>query len=370
MANILKFHHFSEEEKQLLRRWCQEGKSLTDIAKLLHRNLGTVHRQYLRLKCRAAAPKVGRPQKITEKVAQVLVKKAEIMVKDADSKCQVTADMIRKGAGLKCCTRVVLNALHAKGIYLHPMREKPVRTEVDEADRLHFGKIYGPKPLSFWEKNVHAYIDNKYFPVYLSPKARAYAAKLRGARGTFRKRGGGLGKGHVKPRKNLKMNFGAKSVLIAAAIDSSGVLMWHEVTGNWNGKAAETMYSSILAPALQRKHKGKRRFVILEDNDPSGYKSNLGISAKRANRLDVLDLPRRSPDLNPLDYGFWAEVNRRMRKQERSFPKKKQESRSDFINRLKRTATRISAVYLQALVHSMKRRCVAVEASKGCDFEE
>ena len=130
------------------------------------------------------------------------------------------------------------------------------------------------------------------------------------------------------------------------------------------------MYSSILAPALQRKHKGKRRFVILEDNDPSGYKSNLGISAKRANRLDVLDLPRRSPDLNPLDYGFWAEVNRRMRKQERSFPKKKQESRSDFITRLKRTATRISAVYLQALVHSMKRRCVAVEASKGCDFEE
>lgn len=370
MASKPLFKHFSDAERELLRKWTQEGKGLAEIARLLSRDLGTVVRQNQRLKSRKSAPKVGRPRTISDKQADMLVKKTKIMVKAADAKYQITADMIRKAAGLKCCSRVVLNALHSKGVYLHPMREKPVRTEEDEAARCQFGRTYGAKPLTFWTSGVHAYIDNKYFPVYLSPKARAYAAKLRGARGTFRKRGEGLDKGHVKPRKNLKMNFGARSVLVSAAISSTSVLMWHVVKGNWNGKEAENMYANVLAPSLRSKHPGKRRFTILEDNDPSGYKSNLGKDAKAASGLNVLELPRRSPDLNPLDYGFWAEVNRRMRLQERRFSKNKYESRAAFIVRLRRTATRMPSTYCASLVKSMRRRCKAVEAARGGDFEE
>ena len=83
-----------------------------------------------------------------------------------------------------------------------------------------------------------------------------------------------------------------------------------------------------------------------------------------------LKFPKRSPDLNPLDYGFWSMVNKRLRAQESKFPPSKRESRAAFIKRLKRTIKRTPSVTLEPLVKSMKRRCAALKSAKGADFEE
>ena len=45
----------------------------------------------------------------------------------------------------------------------------------------------------------------------------------------------------------------------------------------------------------------KRRYVVLEDNDPVRYKSNKAARAKKDGNLVAMDFPRYSPDLNPLD---------------------------------------------------------------------
>ena len=74
--------------------------------------------------------------------------------------------------------------------------------------------------------------------------------------------------------------------------------------------------------------------------------------------------------MNPLDYGFWSMINRRLRKQEVKFPASKKESRAAFVKRLKRTIKRIPRATLEPLVRSMKRRCTALLAAKGEDFEE
>ena len=50
----------------------------------------------------------------------------------------------------------------------------------------------------------------------------------------------------------------------------------------------------------------------MEDNDPAGYKSSKGMAAKAAAGIETLDLPKRSPDLNPLDFSFWAAANQKM----------------------------------------------------------
>ena len=110
--------------------------------------------------------------------------------------------------------------------------------------------------------------------------------------------------------------------------------------------------------------------MILEDNDPSGYKSKRAIAAKAANKIDVLELPRRSPDLNPLDYGFWADLNKRLRRQEQRFPKNKVERKEEHLQRLRRTAMNFSPDTLSKLVQSMQRRCRALLAARGRDFEE
>ena len=105
----------------------------------------------------------------------------------------------------------------------------------------------------------------------------------------------------------------------------------------------------------------------MEDNDPSGYKSKKGIAAKESNKIDVLEMPKRSPDLMPLDYGFWAEVNKRMRKREQSFGRNFRETRAAYLTRLRRTATSMPKSFLEPLVKSLKRRVVALHEARGAE---
>ncbi len=71
----------------------------------------------------------------------------------------------------------------------------------------------------------------------------------------------------------------------------------------------------MLSSAL-KKHRGqKRRYAILEDNDPTVFKSKVAIAKKVGLNIQPLEFPTYSPDLNPLDFSLWAEVDRRMANQ-------------------------------------------------------
>ena len=95
-------------------------------------------------------------------------------------------------------------------------------------------------------------------------------------------------------------------------------MIWYAAPNNsWTAKAADRMYREVLHPTLKDSYPAARSFRVLEDNDPTGYKSSLGQKAKKDVKISAFSLPPRSPDLNPLDYTIWAEVNRRMRTQEK-----------------------------------------------------
>ena len=55
-----------------------------------------------------------------------LVNTIEQMTKAADSKYQVTLNMVMTALKMKCCEKTARRALHARGVRFHPMREKPV----------------------------------------------------------------------------------------------------------------------------------------------------------------------------------------------------------------------------------------------------
>ena len=89
--------------------------------------------------------------------------------------------------------------------------------------------------------------------------------------------------------------------------------------GRWTGNKAAQMYEG---PALISREKaypthakmvcGKKRhrsWSVLEENDPTGYKSTAGKDAKKQVGIDIFELPPRSPDLNVLDDSLWAEVS-------------------------------------------------------------
>ena len=169
-------------------------------------------------------------------------------------------------------------------------------------------------------------IDSKTFQVYRTGKFRAYAAR-RSVRGAYRSRSRVFTPGYIKPSATLKQNTGAKAVHVTCAIGNGKVLMWHVTANRWNGQAAADMYARPLRKCLEREYPhvlGPWR--VLEDNDPTGYKSSKGLEAKKEAGIISLDLPKRSPDLNPLDFSFWSEVNKKMRATERNWPKSKRET--------------------------------------------
>ena len=78
----------------------------------------------------------------------------------------------------------------------------------------------------------------------------------------------------------------------------------------------------------------------------------------------------RSPDLNVLDYAIWAEVEKRLRKQERNMPDAKHETRAQFEQRLDRTARNLPEAFINKSIGDLQKRCKLLYKAKGGLFEE
>ena len=166
------------------------------------------------------------------------------------------------------------------------------------------------------------------------------------------------------------MKPGAPGVMVAAAVIKSRIRMWHYIRGPWNGAAAADMYKGPLRAALKRAYPTCRTHTVLEDNDPTGYKSSQGKAAKRESNIVTDDLPKRSPDLNVLDYSLWHAINVRMRAQEASFPSGKRETQAEFLARLRKTALGLPQREVGKAVQDMRRRVALVLARNGKLFTE
>ena len=109
---------------------------------------------------------------------------------------------------------------------------------------------------------------------------------------------------------------------------------------------------------------------VMEDNDPTGYKSTAAVAAKEAAKITVVEMPPRSPDLNPLDFSIWSEINRKMRLQEANWPKSKKETREAFLARLRRTAMTLPASYINSVIGNLETRLKLLKKADGGHFVE
>ena len=106
----------------------------------------------------------------------------------------------------------------------------------------------------------------------------------------------------------------------------------------------------------EEKAKAQPRWVVMEDNDPAGYQSGKGLAAKDAVGIRSLHLPRRSPDLNVLDYSLWHAIDVRMRAQEAEMRPTKKESKGEYLKRLRCCAMTLPKSVVEPAVMDMRRR--------------
>ena len=370
--------NMSEEAKKLVRDMYHEhGDKPEDIAEKFKRDQSTICRILFTAKKKPAV--IGRPRKLSAAQVDRLVNKTKELVRKADKKSpkrDVTKAAVKRSARVKVSLRTIERRFKERQISFRPYKEKILLSAEDKEERLKWAKKHAAKTPAMWNKTLDAAIDNKWFQVYHNGKHRDWIAR-RSCRGVYRGPGDGKYESwYVKPKGELKYNTGMKAACIMGGIGKGKILMWAEnPEAKWSGKAACTMYTKQLMKGLRSTYPTKAKqenptWVVLEDNDPTGYKSTAALKAKKDSGITTLDLPKRSPDLNPLDFRIWHEVNRRMRATEQKWTAAKKETRDQYVARLGRTARSIPKSFVKSAVGDLARRCKLVIKAKGGHFEE
>ena len=346
------------------------SKSPSAIAELLHSGTSTLTRLLVKIRL---PEKQGRPLMLKPERVQQLIKLLEKMIAKANGRWEVTVNMLKKQAKENASPKTILKFLHKEGVWWHRMRNKPKLTKDDIKDRKAFAEKYMLKSGTWWLQHIDMHIDVKHFNVYINGKARAHGAR-EGTRGAYRRRGQGLEAPYVTQGKTMKYNSGARGVKVLAGVGAGKVLVWEYIAdyrgGRWNADVAASMYRGAIHSALKRAYPSKKHFRILEDNDPTGFKSKKAQQAKSDCHINVFEIPKRSPDLNLCDFSLWATINRKMRAQEKRWAPNRKECRFEYLKRLRRTAKNLPEPYLNNIVKAMQKRCAMLHDAKGQHFEE
>lgn len=217
----------------------------------------------------------GRKRKLTRKQVLKLNTVRKTLLKKADGQTKVTySQILRKGRlAMNVSPTTLAKNFQTEGVDVkwRPAREGQVLDGKAKAERMAIC-------------NKWKFLASDYFPT----QNAAFKSLKRGkVRGHLRTRPEGT-TDHCKrphPRKN-RVNPGG-SVTVCAAIIAGKLRMWHYLDkGKWNGAVAASMYKGPLLKALRRCHGELPRYIILEDNDPSGFKSRKGETAKIFPRLE------------------------------------------------------------------------------------
>ena len=152
--------------------------------------------------------------------------------------------------------------------------------------------------------------------------------------------------------------------MVCAGIICGRVRVWHYLPRTWNASEAAKLYRGILIRALKKHRPGRRSYKIIEDNDPTGYKSNAANEAKHELNITPVKFPPYSPDLNPLDFFLWAEVQRRMAAR----TPRGRETVSQYKQCLRRAAMSIPENMVRKAVEALPGRAAAVVQAGGGDI--
>ena len=339
----------------------------SQIAKAVDRDRSTV---YKALDRKWAHAKRGRPQALSRKDVTKLHHILKTLIRQARARREVTMAMLKKKARCKACARTIRTALAKKNIKFRKFRTKPLLTASDRKARREFALKYKDKTIAWWLRAIQMHIDVKTFPLYTTKAGRDVAAQ-REVRGAYRQPGQGLDAAYVVAPKDVRYHPNVHSAKIAGGVGSDGrVVLWEMLKGKWSGDAAAKLYEGPVRRALSRANPRKRMFTLLEDNDPTGWKSGKAVAAKKKARIEVFTIPKRSPDLSVMDYAIWKAVTTRMRRQEQKFAANKVESKVEYLDRLKRVAKSLPRASVIGAIQDMRRRCQRLHAARGGHFEE
>ena len=90
--------------------------------------------------------------------------------------------------------------------------------------------------------------------------------------------------------------------------------------------------------------------IVIRDNDPKGYDSGAGLQAERDCYVPVVPLPKRSPNVMPLDFTFHHTLKAVLKEETKNWAPNITETRNDF-------KARVLAAYASLTEEQIKKGC-------------
>lgn len=237
----------------------------------------------------------GRPKKLSTRTERYMVRELR-KLRRSEGTFSVARLMTITGISQADVTiRTVNNALHRHGYRFFQTRKKGLLSENDLKLRVKFAKKMIRRPCTFWCTDVAFYLDGVSFVYKQNPHDQGRAPKSR----IYRKRSEGLSYGCTS--KGRKEGTGGKYAKFVVAISHGKGVVVCAPYDNMNGSYFASFIDRNFDQMFNQAEKDSN--VFLQDGDPS-QNSAVAQQAMRRTKAQLLSIPPRSPDLNPIENIF------------------------------------------------------------------
>lgn len=270
-----------------------------------------------------------------------------------------TARDLMNESGIKHVSERTVQRLLNRNGYRHLVaRKKGVISEKDAKKRVQFAKLMISKEESFWKEDIAFYFDGVGFLHKTRPKESALSCKTK----VWRKSCEGL---HLHcTAKGSKVGYGGKQAKFFVAISYNRGVIIAEQYDILNGETFAAFIRKYFSEIFKRSGKDGKKWI--QDGDPS-QNSGKAKAAFQEICADLLSIPPRSPELNPIENVF-AFVKKDLKTQaiEGNIEK---ESYNEFSLRVKATLYSSSQTRINNIINSYGKRLSKIIIRKGGRIE-
>jgi len=281
-------------------------------------------------------PGRGKKRAFTPREHRNLVRKIKINPKISSTQL---AEEMKQETGKSVTSKTIRNDLKREGYTSHYCRKKPDLKKIHRLKRLQFAEAHVEKPQQFWDSVLWS--DESKFTIYKSD----------GRQRAFMKPKSALNPKNVQ--STVKHGGGKVMVWGSMATNGTGNMQFIDVT--MDQQYYQELVSANVKESARKLGLG-RNFTFQQDNDPK-HTAKKTFALFKQEKIKVLDWPSQSPDLNPIEH-LWEHMDRMIRKT-------KITSTAMLREEIMSAWATVSPDVTRNLVHSMRRRLLAVIKAKG-----
>lgn len=321
--------HLSEFELGQINALKGEGYSERDIAMKINRSKTAVHNYLDNPEGYGKAPRSGRPKSLSERDSRHALR----LLSNQVTSCSA----VKRELGFEC---------HRSTLY----------RAARQAENLEFTKGIGKPPLTSEHKEKrlefarnHVDYGDKWFNVMFSDEKKFNLDGPDGFHYYW----------HDLRKDDLifsKRQFGGGNCMVWAGISFNGNTLISFTSNRMNSEDYQEVLNEFMLPVIHEYCGSEAEF---QQDNASIHSSKSTKNWLRDNRINVMEWPARSPDLNPIE-NAWADLSRnvyRNGRQFRSIPELKSAIESEW--------SKLDQTKIQNLILSMKDRLVEVIENHG-----